>query len=230
MRSRRQCYTRALFGVLATLLPLAFLILPQRPALAADIAATSPAPAAKFVEIPISADNLRQLRHGGFVLYMRHGYTDNTRPDRTPAVDLADCSTQRPLTEEGRQLAARVGESIRKARIPFADVHVSPLCRVKETAAAALPGQRVTVDENLLYVANLTQAQKAPIIANTRRLLSAPVAAGSNRMVIAHAPNLMDLIGYFPREGTVVVFRPLGDAGFEYVGSIPPALWSELPH
>ena len=38
----------------------------------------------------------------------------------------------------------------------------------------------------------------------------------------------MDLIGYFPREATLVVFRPLGKAGFEYVASIAPAQWPEL--
>ena len=46
---------------------------------------------------------------------------------------------------------------------------------------------------------------------------------------MAHAPNLMDLMGYFPKEGTLVVFRPLGEAaGFEYIASIPAAQWGEL--
>jgi len=42
---------------------------------------------------------------------LRHGATDNSRPDRVPAVDLKDCATQRPLTAEGRQIAAKVGSS-----------------------------------------------------------------------------------------------------------------------
>ena len=50
-----------------------------------------------------------------------------------------------------------------------------------------------------------------------------------DRLVLAHAPNLMDLMGYFPKEGTLVVFRPLGEAaGFEYIASIPAAQWGEL--
>jgi hypothetical protein len=36
-------------------------------------------------------------------------------------------------------------------------------------------------------------------------------------------------MGYFVKpEGTVVVIRPLGAQGYEYLGSIPPALWSQL--
>ena len=209
--------------VLAVLALLAVLPLPCRAA-----EGLAPPAAAKFMEIPATRAVLDEVRAGGFVLYLRHGSTDNTRPDRVPAVDFADCSTQRPLTEDGRLLAARVGEAIRKARIPIGDIAVSPLCRAKESAAAGFPDQSFTVDEQLMYTANLTTAQKAPIIANTRRLLSAPVAAGTNRLLLAHAPNLMDLIGYFPKECTLVVFRPRGDAGFEYVASIPPSLWPGL--
>jgi hypothetical protein len=79
-----------------------------------------------------------------------------------------------------------------------------------------------------MYTANLTDLEKVPIITQTRRLLSAPVPPGSNRVLVAHAPNLMDLIGYFPREATLIVFRPKGEAGFEYVASIAPSQWPEL--
>ncbi len=195
------------------------------PAAAADPATRPPA---RFVEVFATPQTLQRLRAGGFVLYLRHGNTDNTRADRVPSVDLNDCATQRPLTEEGRQVAARVGEAIRKARIPVAEIRISPLCRVRDTVAIAFPGQAAISDKNLMYTANLTDVQKAPIIANTRHLLSAPVPPGSNRVLVAHAPNLMDLIGYFPREATLVVFRPMGAAGFEYVASVAPAQWPEL--
>jgi phosphohistidine phosphatase SixA len=197
--------------------------------LASSAASPASAPAAStFVEVPASAELLAKVRNGGFVLYLRHGHTDNSRSDRMPAVDLNDCSTQRPLTEQGRQLAKRVGEAVRKARLPINEIRISPLCRVKGTAAAAFPGKPVTIDKLLMYTANLTDVQKAPIIANTRSLLSAPTAPGSNRLLVAHAPNLMDLIGYFPKEGTLVIFRPRGEAGFEYLGSVTPTRWPEL--
>lgn len=205
---------------------LAALMLLPLTAPAADTPATPP----KFVEILATPAMLKQLRAGGFALYLRHGITDNSRPDRLPSVDLNDCSTQRPLTEAGRQLATRVGESIRKAGIPISEIRSSPLCRAKETTAAAFPGQTFTVDHDLMYTANMTDAEKAPIIANTRRLLAKPATPGSNHLQVAHAPNLMDLIGYFPKEGTLVIFRPQGGERFDYIGSIPPGRWAELLH
>jgi len=37
------------------------------------------------------------------------------------------------------------------------------------------------------------------------------------------------LMGYFVKpEGTLVILRPLGNEKFEYVASIPPALWASL--
>lgn len=197
-----------------------------------DAAETDPLPlsvaGAQFVERLATRDTLAQLRKGGFALYLRHAITDNSKPDRLPAVDLNDCATQRPLTDKGRVMAARVGQAIRAARLSINHIHISPMCRVKDTAAAAFPGRQVQMDIKLMYTGNLTEAQKAPIVANTRRLLSQAVAAGSNRLVIAHGPNLMDLMAYFPKEATLVIFRPKGDAGFEYVASIPPDLWTDL--
>lgn len=209
--------------LLALTAHIVFMTFCATPSLAADAPT-----AAKFVEITATADTLRQLRSGGYTLYLRHGPTNNAIADRVPAVDLNDCSTQRPLTEDGRKLMAKVGESMRKAGIPIGEFHVSPMCRARQSAAAAFPKLSPEVDSKLMYVANFTDLEKAPIIANTRTLLSAPVPVGSNRLVLAHAPNLMELIGYFPKEGTLVIFRPLSEMRFDYVASVAPARWSEL--
>lgn len=189
------------------------------------------ATAKKFSEIPASKALLDEVRKGGFVLYLRHGKTDNSRADRYPGLDLTDCTTQRVLNEEGRKMAADIGSALRKARLPIGEIRVSPLCRTRDTVALALPGQTAAPDSGLMYTANLTSAEKAPVLARTGELLGTPVSDGSNRLVVAHGPNLMDLIGYFPKEGTLVIFRPLGGEpapSFRYVASIPPAAWAEL--
>ena len=184
-------------------------------------------PGGDFQEKLATPALLAQLREGGFVIYMRHGTTDPGRPDQVP-LNLNDCATQRPLTAEGRELAATVGRAIRKAGIRIESVVSSPLCRAKESAQAAF-GAGYTVNAQLMYTSNLTSAEKKPIVDTTRQLLSLPVAAGGNRVIVAHAPNLADLMGYFPRqEATVVVFSPQGEQGFEYVASILPAQWPQL--
>jgi phosphohistidine phosphatase SixA len=162
---------------------------------------------------------------------MRHGTTDNSRADRAPSVDLNDCSTQRVLNDEGRKLSAAIGRDLVKARIPVGEVLFSPLCRARESAELAFPAMKgkMHAELNLAYTANLTAEEKKPVLAATRKLVSTPVASGTNRVLVAHAPNMADLMGYFVKpEGTVVVLRPLGQDQFEYLGSIPPNLWATL--
>jgi phosphohistidine phosphatase SixA len=184
-----------------------------------------------FVEKMATPPLLAELRKGGYVLYMRHGTTDNSRADRAPAVDLNDCTTQRVLNDEGRKLAAGVGQAIAKAKIPVGEVFHSPMCRARESAELAFPALRAKLQPEpyLAYTANLTAEEKKPVLAATRKLVSTQVPAGSNRVLVAHAPNMADLMGYFVKpEGTVVVLRPLGNGQFEYLASIPPSLWAAL--
>lgn len=182
----------------------------------------------EFAIKPATKANLHDIRGGGYVLYLRHGSTDASRPDRAPQVDLNDCSTQRPLTEEGRKLMVRIGDYIRKAAIPIAEVRASPLCRARESAQAAF-GDKFVIDNLLMYSGNMTAQEKAPVVERTRALITQPVAAGSNRLILAHAPNLMDVMGYFPKpEGSLVILKPLPDGNFEYVATILPQNWPDL--
>lgn len=181
-----------------------------------------------FVEFLATADTLAEVRKGGHVLYLRHGYTDNSRPDRFPSVDLADCNTQRQLSDPGRQLMREVGKALRKAALPIGEILASPMCRTRESAELAI-GDNFRTEEGLMYSANMTSEDKQPRLETLRKLLTAPLPPGKNRLLIAHAPNLADLIGYFVKpEGTLVVFAQRGPNGYEYVASIPPAQWPAL--
>lgn len=199
------------------------------PVLAPGLAARAPA-APKFVELSPSAQTLQQLKAGGLVLFMRHGSTDNSHPDRYPAVDLADCRTQRRLSEAGLKMMRRNGEAMRRLQIPIGELFVSPMCRTQDSAAAAFPKTKPVVDKQLMYLADLmNEADKTAALARTRQLLSQPVKGRGHRLLLAHAPNLSELMGYFPKEGTLVIFRPLGEGrGYEYLGSIYPTGWDSL--
>lgn len=206
------------------------LLLPLFFAFCSGLASAQPIapPKAPFVEVMASRDTLAKLQQGGYVLYVRHGYTDNARPDRFPNVDLADCTTQRVLSEQGRKLMRDVGKSVRKAKIPLGEIFVSPMCRTRESAKLAF-GEKFETAEALMYSANMTSEEKRPRLEALKKLLTAPLPAGSNRLLLAHAPNLADLIGFFVKpEGAMVVFAQGGPEGYEYVASIPPELWNDL--
>lgn len=169
---------------------------------------------------------IEQAKQGGLVIYMRHGATNTDIPDQVP-IDLNNCATQRPLTQAGLDEVRQIGEWIKQIDLPYNKVYASPLCRAKQTAIATF-GEPIQVDINLQYVAALTTEEKKPIIARTQELLSKPTEPGTNRVIVAHGPNLVETMTYFPPEGTLVFIKPLGEQGFEYLGSIPPKHWPVL--
>lgn len=181
---------------------------------------------AVFKEKMASPALIRQAQQGGLVLYMRHGKTDTKIPDQVP-IDLNNCATQRPLTAVGLAEAKQIGLWFKQLGIPYNQVLASPLCRAKQTAVATF-GDLVNIEVNLQYTAALTKEEKQPIIAKTRELLSTPVGSATNRILVAHGPNMVEMMAYFPPEGTIVFIRPLGDKGFKYLGSITPSHWPML--
>lgn len=67
------------------------------------------------------------------MLYIRHAATDFSQND-AQMKSFEDCASQRNLTDAGRAEARRIGESVRKLRIPVGRVLASPFCRTVETA------------------------------------------------------------------------------------------------
>jgi phosphohistidine phosphatase SixA len=183
----------------------------------------------EFKVQPLTPAIVKKLREGGYVLYMRHGNTDTSRPDQ-PNMDLNDCATQRVLTEEGKRIVKKVGDSIRKAKIPVGELFSSPLCRTKETAVIAF-GKNATVNLLLRYTANMNDKEKLQALDTIRELVSNPVPGKNNRVIVAHSQNMMALIGYLPSpEGTVVIFKPLGNKQFKYIASVKPEQWGDSLH
>jgi broad specificity phosphatase PhoE len=82
------------------------------------------------------ADLWPRLRQGGLFLLMRHASTEGGQGD-PPGYRLADCSSQRNLSESGREEARHVGERLRRERIAIERVYTSPWCRCRETGTIA---------------------------------------------------------------------------------------------
>ena len=140
-------------------------------------------------------------------------------------------ATASPLSEAGRALLKTIGRDFAKLQLPYTELIISPFCRVQESALLVFnrPG---TIDPALRYTAAMPDAEKQPAVQRTRHWISLPVAsAGHNRVVIAHGPNIAELMDHLPPEGGVLLFRPLGTqhpVGFEYLASIEPHHWPAL--
>jgi phosphohistidine phosphatase SixA len=170
------------------------------------------------------AELLAVLRAGGHILYFRHADTDHSQNDER-MTSAEDCTTQRNLSERGREHARALGEAIRALGIPIGTVLASPLCRTVETAMLAFGA-----------------AQKAPAAREggplppgspgrfpaLRVLLSTPVAPGANTVVVGHGYPYYTLVGgQYLSEGEADVLRPRG-ADFEVLARVGLVQWRVL--
>lgn len=170
------------------------------------------------------AELLAALRAGGHILYFRHADTDHSQNDER-MTSAEDCTTQRNLSERGREHARALGEAIRALGIPIGTVLASPLCRTVETAMLAFGA-----------------AQKAPAAREggplppgspgrfpaLRVLLSTPVAPGANTVVVGHGYPYYTLVGgQYLSEGEADVLRPRG-TDFAVLARVGLVQWRAL--
>jgi hypothetical protein len=143
------------------------------------------------------ADLLAALRAGRHVLYFRHADTDHSQNDQR-MTSVEDCTTQRNLSEQGREHA--------RAILAFGAARKSPAVREDGPLPPGRPG-------------------RFPAL---RALLSTSVAPGTNTVVVGHAYPYYTLVGgQYLSEGEADVLRPRG-ADFEVVARVGLAQWRAL--
>lgn len=161
-----------------------------------------------FAERSGGRNLVARLRQGGHVIFIRHAATEATQDDPRP--DLADPSTQRNLSNAGRNQARQLGRAIRRLRIPVGTVLASPYARTRETAELAFGRDRVRVTRDLLNEA-FPGTDDKELARRLRRLFSTRPPAGQNTVLVSHGFNLQGATGLSVGEGECAVFTP-GDA------------------
>ena len=66
------------------------------------------------------------------------------------------------------------------------------------------------------------------VVTRAQSRLSAPPGAGANNIFVAHRNLARAATTVYPDEGEAIVFRPLGNSRFEFVGRLTPQQWQAL--
>ncbi|MFD0618380.1 histidine phosphatase family protein [Paenibacillus sp. GCM10027629] len=172
---------------------------------------------------PIDPSILNSLRHGGYVLYVRHG--EATIGADQPHIIYGDCATQRNLSEEGRQQSVSFGAALRRLHIPVHyPVTASPFCRTRETAELAFGKHNIQVDPYWIKIyqlgAHVPPADQANTLTELTAELEKVPVSGTNTVIVAHGFPQGIGLGEIPYLGTVVV-KPKGRGnGYDIVDRI----------
>jgi len=163
------------------------------------------------------------LRRGGHIVYFRHGATDPNQRDSDPD-NLANCATQRNLTDAGRQQGRAIGEALRALKVPVGQVLSSAYCRALEYARLMFNADPES-ESSMVLPDLLTEPQRAQNTETFKRLLARAPQAGTNTFMVAHSPNIrlaadVDL----PEEGGAAVFR-IEQGAPTLLGRVRPDEW-----
>ena len=176
-------------------------------------------------ERPDVVELVQALQEGGLVVYLRHAATDHSKEDDL-VVELEDCSTQRNLSEQGRDQSRTIGRAFRALEIPIGEVLSSEYCRTRETADLAFG--RAELEPALTGFPEPGDPTFDARVRRTKELLAQPPADGENTVLVAHVKNLEEAVGITIEEGELAVFEPLGGTRRRYLGHIPAGAWPEL--
>jgi phosphohistidine phosphatase SixA len=146
------------------------------------------------------------LQKGGYVIYFRHARTDRSQQDSDPQ-NLANCATQRNLTDEGRADARALGEALRTLQVPVGQVLSSAYCRAREHALLSF--DKATDEPSLVLPDPLPADERERNTEALQRLLATPPPPGTNTVLVSHSPNMKDAADVdLTVEGGAAILRP----------------------
>ena len=167
---------------------------------------------------------IKELQKGGYVIYFRHGLTNDHGEKDVSDADLDDCARQRNLSDAGQSQTKEIGAAFKALRIPVGDVYSSPYCRCVDTAKNIFG--KATKSRALHFAIHLRTADRSSVTTQLLDLLGKVPAQGMNVGMVSHTANLQEAVGIWPKpEGVAHVFKPKGDGTFSYVGFMQPEAW-----
>jgi len=186
-------------------------------AIAAGAALAQPASPAEELAGP---ELLAALRAGGYIIYFRHTSTDFGQKD-DQMTGYEDCSSQRNLTDAGRDEARAIGAAFADLHIPVGDVLASPFCRTMETARLMFGRAQATP-----AVRGGPANSEGGRYQELKDLLTKRVARGANLVIASHGNPFRAVVGGpYLAEGEAAVIDPLGERGFRVVARVPKDRW-----
>ncbi len=152
-----------------------------------------------------------------YIVLMRHALAPGTGDPTN--FDLKDCSTQRNLSDGGREQAIRIGERLRSSGIDNAKVFTSQWCRCRETAK--LLGFDEYTDLPIInsFFRNFEREQEQTDdlltwLKKESRKISQPI------ILVTHQVNITALTDVFPKSGEMIFIELQNSETVNVVGRL----------
>ncbi len=154
------------------------------------------------------------LAAGGLVVLIRHALAPGVGDPANFA--LEDCSTQRNLSDVGREQAARIGEAFRMRGVVVDAVLSSGWCRCIETATLAFGAADVWPPLHSFFRDSTTEYAQTQEVRERIASWGGP----GTLVMVTHQVNITALTDIFPSSGELIVLAPSRVGSFTIVGRV----------
>ena len=146
---------------------------------------------------------LMEAEEETYVVLLRHAIAPGTGDPANFQLD--DCSTQRNLSDAGRQQAREIGEAFRDRNIPVIKVLSSQWCRCLETAELMniAPVEPFPPLNSFFRDRSTTETQTTQV----KEYITANETSSGVIIMVTHQVNITALSGIFPQSGSAVVMQ-----------------------
>lgn len=152
---------------------------------------------------------------GRSIVIMRHALAPGTGDPEN--FELRQCSTQRNLSETGRQQAKRIGANFKKHGILNARVYSSQWCRCLDTATEMEIGK---LQELPLLNSFFTNREAGPAQIAKLKLWLEKQSSDTPIVLVTHQVVITALTGIYPASGDAVIFQLTDESDIEVLGSV----------
>ena len=156
-------------------------------------------------------DLLKQLTEGGKLIFIRHAYAPGSGDPNN--FNLNDCSTQRNLSNEGKNQAKNIGEFFRKNKIKIKKVISSEWCRCKDTSSLAFGSFETKNFLNSFYSSKFAKNKNSQML-DLRKYIK-NFKSKKNLVLVTHYVVISEALNYAPSSGEIVI----SDKKFNIIGT-----------
>jgi broad specificity phosphatase PhoE len=157
------------------------------------------------INSPVKADlnqnMIYELKQGGKLIFIRHAYAPGGGDPIN--FDINNCSTQRNLSDAGRNQASEIGSFFKNNNILVDKVYSSEWCRCKETALIAFKEFETKNFLNSFFSSKFTK-NKDSQLEKLKEFINN--WDGKNNVIfVTHYVVISEILNYAPSSGEIVI-------------------------
>ena len=163
-------------------------------------------------------DKLSASSAKGYVLLLRHSLAPGVGDPEN--FKLGDCSTQRNLSQEGRDDAAEIGAWIKRQKVKIYRVESSRWCRARQSAELLDIG-KVKLNKNLDSLFRESDLESHPRTLKTKQQILNHRNKSGLLVLVGHYVNIAALVGVGVDSGEGVIVKANKNGVIKVLGATP---------